>query len=277
MSNIFNYVPNMKVKRSAYDLSYTKQGTFDMGQLIPIMCDEVVPGDVFKIGAEVVIRTQPLVAPAMVDCDVFLHYFFCPYRILWQNKNNKYGLNAWELFITGGVEGTRYNYESGKWEDMTDDIPSLPVQQGGTIAPKGSVGDYLGFPDVSVPNGSPSAPLAFPWYAYNMVYNECYRNENYQDPVSLNNNYVLNRNYGADYFTTALPWAQRGEAPRFPLSGSIDFSGILEESLLQIGYGRSVNGEYEFSRLSNDVYTDTSDDTIQMTPQNLVAPSITNL
>lgn len=284
MANIFNYVPNFKVKRTAYDLSYTKQGTFDMGQLIPIMCDEVVPGDVFKIGAEVVIRPQPLVAPAMIDCDVFLHYFFLPYRILWKNNNNSAGINPWELFITGGIDGPEYDYNLNQWIDKQSNIPSLPTVSGGNIAYRYSVGDYLGFPNVNVPSGSKSAPLAFPWYAYNMVYNECYRNENYQDPVALNNNIILNRNYTADYFTTALPWAQRGIAPRFPVTGVLDISwlansneivapvglaptandalyGDLELPQFNVALGEQVDDAYDNIQVSFDNPMSSSDDT----------------
>ena len=93
-----------------------------MGQLIPVMCDECVPGDVFDIGMEAVMRFQPLVAPIFHKVDMIVHYFFVPYRLLW---------DEWEDFITGGVSG--------------DDAPSLP-RWSPTVNTLGSLWDYLGFP-----------------------------------------------------------------------------------------------------------------------------------
>ena len=95
-SNIFKRVGALRPGRSVFDLSYEKKFTCDMGQLIPVMCDEMVPGDTFKVANSVVIRFQPLVAPIMHEINVYVHYFFVPYRILWDD---------WEEFITGGVDG----------------------------------------------------------------------------------------------------------------------------------------------------------------------------
>ena len=77
--NVFGNKPRMSV----FDLSYEKKLTCDMGQLIPVLCDEVVPGDYWKIGNQAIIRMQPLVAPVLHQIDVYVHYFFVPYRLLW--------------------------------------------------------------------------------------------------------------------------------------------------------------------------------------------------
>ena len=113
-----------------------------MGQLIPVMCDEVVPGDTFKIGNQVVIRFQPLVAPIMHEVNVYTHYFFVPYRLLWDD---------WEEFITGGVDG--------------ESALTLPRFSPGGGAGTGSLWDYLGFP-LSVTCAGVT-PLQFPFNAYN--------------------------------------------------------------------------------------------------------------
>ena len=97
MSNIFQRVQTARPGRSVFNLSYQKKFTCDMGQLIPVMCDEVVPGDIFKIGNEAIVRFQPLITPIMHEVNVFVHYFFVPYRILWED---------WEDFITGGIQET---------------------------------------------------------------------------------------------------------------------------------------------------------------------------
>ena len=80
--NVFSEVGGLHPRRSVFDLSYEKKLTCDMAQLIPVMCDEVVPGDVFKIGNQAVVRFQPLVAPILHEINMYVHYFFVPYRIL---------------------------------------------------------------------------------------------------------------------------------------------------------------------------------------------------
>ena len=79
---VYQNVGALMPGRSVFDLSYTKTLTCDMGQLIPIMCDEVVPGDVFHIGNQSVVRFQPLVAPILHEINQYVHYFFVPYRLL---------------------------------------------------------------------------------------------------------------------------------------------------------------------------------------------------
>ena len=102
--NIYNRAGSLNPSRSMFDLSYSKLFDCDMGQLIPVMCDEVVPGDFIKIGNQAVVRFQPMIAPILHEINVYVHYFFVPYRILWED---------WEDFITGGISG--------------DEVPTLPV------------------------------------------------------------------------------------------------------------------------------------------------------
>ena len=75
--NVFSEVGGLHPRRSVFDLSYEKKLTCDMAQLIPVMCDEVVPGDVFKIGNQAVVRFQPLVAPILHEINMYVHYFSC--------------------------------------------------------------------------------------------------------------------------------------------------------------------------------------------------------
>ena len=92
-----------------------------MAQLIPVMCDEVVPGDVFKIGNQAVVRFQPLVAPILHEINMYVHYFFVPYRILWDD---------WEDFISGGVDG-----------QFADPVPEWEP----TLTTEGSLWDFFDF------------------------------------------------------------------------------------------------------------------------------------
>ena len=192
--NVFSQVGGLHPRRSVFDLSYEKKLTCDMAQLIPVMCDEVVPGDVFKIGNQAVVRFQPLVAPILHEINMYVHYFFVPYRILWDD---------WEDFISGGVDG-----------QFADPIPEWEP----TLTTEGSLWDFFGFPVGVDPDGA--YPLDFPRRAYNLVYNEYYRDENLQTEVALTNETILNRAWEKDYFTSSLPWQQRGTAPALPISGT---------------------------------------------------------
>ena len=193
-AGIFQRVQTARPGRSVFNLSYEKKFTCDMGQLIPIMCDELVPGDSFKIGNQSVIRMQPLVAPAMHEINQTVHYFFVPYRLLWDD---------WENFISKGVSG-----------DYTVPVPEWSPSKTG----KGSLWDFLGFPVGIVPTGR--LPLDFPRRAYNLVFNEYYRDETLVPEVALTNEDILNRSWEKDYFTSSLPWQQRGTAPAVPITGT---------------------------------------------------------
>lgn len=192
--NVYSHVGGLNPRRSAFDLSYEKKLTCDMAQLIPVMCDEVVPGDFFQIGNQAVVRFQPLVAPILHEINMYVHYFFVPYRVLWDD---------WEDYISGGVDG-----------QFSDPIPEWEP----TSTVEGTLWDYFGFPVGVNPDGA--YPIDFPRRAYNLVYNEYYRDENLQTEVALTNETILNRAWEKDYFTTALPWQQRGTAPALPIAGS---------------------------------------------------------
>lgn len=196
MNKTFSRVQSNNPGRSVFNLSYEKKLTCDMGELIPVMCDEVVPGDIFEIGNEVVIRLQPMVAPILHEINCFIHYFFVPYRLLWDD---------WEDFISGGDDG-----------EFTATLPTWnPSGTGKNDI--GTLWDYLGFPiDVD----ATPYPMAFPQYAYNFIYNEYYRDETQIAEVPLTNEDLLLRAWEKDYFTSALPWQQRGTAPALPITGT---------------------------------------------------------
>nr|WAE43901.1 MAG: major capsid protein [Microviridae sp.] len=195
---IFQRTGSLQPGKSVFDLSYEKKFDCDMGQLIPVMCDEVVPGDFLNIGNEAIIRFQPLVAPVLHEVNVYVHYFFVPYRILWKNASP----DNWEDFITGGADGSL--------------APTIPTWNPTNIA-KGSLWDYFGLPLV-VPTGC--LPLDFMRRAYNRIYNEYYRDENLTTPIAETLEIIQNRAWEKDYFTSALPWQQRGTAPALPITGT---------------------------------------------------------
>jgi len=191
-----------------------------MGQLIPIVADEVVPGDVLSFGNQIVVRFQPLIAPMLHEVNVYVHYFFVPYRLLWDD---------WEDFISGGVQGD-FSAPLPRWT-----VTDQEITDGATAI--GSLWDYIGLPvGVNYKTGTPqaeNAPIDFPRNAYNLIYNEYYRDENLQDEIDLKNNKILNRCWEKDYFTSALPWQQRGTAPALSLAGniSIDWSDVFGQNV----------------------------------------------
>lgn len=199
MNKTFESVGGARPPRSVFDLSYTHLTTGDMGLLYPVMVRECVPGDVMSVGLDLVIRFMPLTSPMLHKVDAYVHYFFVPYRLLW---------NDWESFITGGADGT--------------EAPTMPTMSG---SPGGNgLMDYLGFP-VGV-NAVGVLPVQFPVNAYNLIYNEYYRDQTSIAERTLTTSTIARRAWAKDYFTSALPWQQRGTAPSLPISGTIEVDGI---------------------------------------------------
>lgn len=207
--NLFNSIKLMKPKKNVFDLTHDVKLSCDMGNLVPIMTLEAVPGDKFNLSAEALVRFAPMTAPVMHRMDVSMHYFFVPNRILWPN---------WEKFITDANSGIV--------------APYIQSDTGRTDLQKRFL-DYMGVPPCNVPvyNARISAlPLA----AYQCIYNEYYRDQNLVAPVD----YKLvdgeqpfptaydtlltlrKRAWEHDYFTASLPFAQKGDAVDIPL-GSI--------------------------------------------------------
>lgn len=233
MANIFNSIRLKRPKRNVFNLSYENKLTMNMGELVPIMCMPIVPGDKFRVNTEALVRLAPLVAPMMHRVNVYTHYFFVPNRLIW---------SEWEDFITKGIDG--------------EDAPVLPYfavnDQWGLVTNErffkqfftdSSLWDYLGLPTLAgvgsksynIPNGV-SLPNNFkisvlPFRAYQLIYNEYYRDQNLTDPIefSLNSgdsvadsNRLLTlrrRAWEKDYFTSALPWLQRGPEVTVPING----------------------------------------------------------
>lgn len=214
--NLFNTVPVSRVKSTAFDLSHEVKSSFKIGQLVPFLCQEVLPGDVFKISAEHLVRFAPMLAPIMHRVDVFTHFFFVPNRLIW---------DEWEDFITGGQDGS-----------------SAPVPPVAVLKPSlttiGTLADFLGVPPCP---SSEIAPVPveqqvsiLPFRAYWRIYNDYYRDQNIEDEIGFSTGsgmYTLAtydlalrvRAYEKDYFTSALPWPQRSLDPTtIPISGEAE-------------------------------------------------------
>ena len=167
-----------------------------MGELIPIYLEEIVPGDHFMVSTEIMARLAPTIAPIMHRVNLYVHYFFVPNRITW---------NQWEDFITGGQDGLS--------------VPSLPTlnwNNGDTNEREGSLGDYLGLPVHSTLSSADNNVSQLPFRAYQQIFNDYYIDPNVGTEVDITDaaeiKALQQRAWEKDYFTSALPWAQRGDA-----------------------------------------------------------------
>lgn len=202
-TNIFNSVKLQKPSKSHFDLSHDVKLSCNMGLLIPTLALETVPGDKFNIGCESLIRFAPLVSPVMHRMDVTMHYFFCPNRLLW---------DKWETFITDPAAAPAFPYI-----DMDKNIWGIS-----------QISDYLGIPEPPATGGTIEKISALPYAAYQMVYNEYYRDQNLipavnyklQNGPNTGNTDLLTlrrRAWEHDYFTASLPFAQKSAAVSMPL------------------------------------------------------------
>ena len=173
----------MSMKRYKHSLSHYRLLTCDMGELIPVGCVEVLAGDTFQHRTSALIRFSPQIAPVMHPISVRVHHWFVPNRLLW---------TGWEDFITGGPDGT----------GTTEPYPTIP----GLAVTEGSLADYFGIPtQVGL-----SEVCALPFRAYNMIWNEYYRDQDLQTEVADLDDFTLKRVcWEKDYFASARPWPPR--------------------------------------------------------------------
>ena len=213
MSKIFNQNLNAKPKRSAFDLSHERKLTCSMGELVPVLLQEVVPGDKFSIDTQSMIRFAPMVAPTMHRINAYIHFFYVPNRIIW---------DGWEKFITGESQST------------------LPLAKLGNVV-KSSIADHLGLPVGE--HGNTEEFNKLPHWAYFQIMNDYYMDENLDgeyDYKSMSDAELCYkrctpRAWEKDYFTSALPWAQKGNPVTMDANISYKPSTAIFPSAVQPG------------------------------------------
>lgn len=272
--SIFNSIRVKKPKLTTFPLHHKYVGNSGFGALIPILCQECIPGEKYKFSSEVLIESFPMLASIYGDIDVKVEYFFVPNRLLW---------SKWEDFITGGEDGlfaSRYPIFLDTHDDETVPYSSTAFQLWDYLGlPLNDNGDRTGDGNRSnsyYDSGNPVTLGAF--NAYRRIWNEWYRNDNLQDElplfdtdVEINSpdfteiNRLLYRNWRKDYFTSSLPWVQRGVAPIVQVDGK---SAVLSDVTLNIVDGEGIqvpSSSYTTSNytspsgLSNIVYYDATE------------------
>ena len=223
--HLFSQIPRAEIQRSNFNRSHGLKTTFNSGYLVPFYVDEVLPGDTFNLKATLFGRLATPVVPFMDNLYLETFFFFVPNRLVWDN---------WQKF----------NGEQENPGDSTDFLVPTLVANTWQV---GSLADYFG-----IPTGvNLSGINALPFRAYNLIYNEWFRDENLQDSLTVNKgdgpdpvaNYnLVRRGKRHDYFTSCLPWPQKGPGVEINLGATATLDGTLSIPQSQVGVPGTLSG-----------------------------------
>lgn len=221
--HLFSQIPSTQIPRSVFDRSHGYKTTFNSGYLVPFYVDEVLPGDSFKLTATLFARLSTPIVPFMDNLYLETFFFFVPNRLVWDN---------WQKF-------------NGEQKNPSDSTDFLIPTVSGTNVKNQTLWDYFGLPT----NVDKALKVnALPFRAYNLIFNEWFRDENLQEslkvptgdgPDNLTDYNLVRRGKRHDYFTSCLPWPQKGPGVEISIGGSADVSIPAGNSLGQIALSDS--------------------------------------
>ena len=225
-SHQFTEVPHADIQRSTFDRSHGLKTTFDAGELIPVYVDEALPGDTFSCNMTAFSRLATPIHPTMDNAFMDSHFFSVPMRLVWEDFEEFMGETK-----TYTASGTARLDETPDFTAATPVPPTITSPGGGEL--EGTLSDYFG-----IPTKQAGIQFSALWHrAYNLIWNDWFRDENLQKfsvvstasgTDTTTNQQVLNRGKRHDYFTSALPWPQKGADVTLPLgtSAPIAWDGV---------------------------------------------------
>ena len=274
----FGMQPEIETQRSSFDLSFDHKTTFNTGDLVPIMVQEILPGDTFSLDTSFIVRMQTPIKPVMDNAYIDIYFFFVPNRLTW---------DKWEEFMGENKDGA--------WDDdITEyNIPGIAVTSTQPYT-KGTVADHMGLP-INAPLGTDINCL--PFRGYTLIWNDWFRNQNLQAPLptyhqndnvhTLTKNDLNDPSYGgamlkvnkfADYLTTALPEPQKGDPVLIGIGNTAPIittnENVGEVSgnplVMRKSNGEDLNGSNNYAMsINNQGIVGTSTTTVNGTPTGL--------